>query len=237
MAATSNDPTHRRKSRQEATQPNDQSLPTDKGTPATRPVRKAKGLTETARLPKRSAAGAMPASNPQPPEGSAMRSTHLIPVAVLAFAAACTESASNPMTPIDSQASGSAHFIKNATSCTLNGLNLVCTFKEAGLESGSSETITLAATGTATYECFNNGEKHPRAANKETVSAELSVSGEFTADKNGNVTGTLTLSPPGPGGFACPPGQDLVGPTNVSYTSVGISDADTGGSINISGTF
>jgi hypothetical protein len=128
---------------------------------------------------------------------------------------------------------GNAHFIKSATSASLDGNNLVVTFKEAGLESGSSETVVATADGTATYECFNNGGKHPQAANKETVHAEVSASGEFSADKNGNIVGTLTVQPPGPGGFSCPSGQTLVGPTNVSYTNIVLTDQDSGATIRL----
>ncbi len=127
---------------------------------------------------------------------------------------------------------GNAHFIGSQTGGTLqNNGNLVVNFKEAGLESGSTSTITVSATGTADYECINGGGKNPTADNKDTVSADLSVSGDFTATKNGNVVGTLTLNPPGPGSFSCPNGQRLSGPTNVSYTNVVITDEDTGATL------
>jgi hypothetical protein len=127
---------------------------------------------------------------------------------------------------------GNAHFLKAHTSGTLQSDgDLVVTFKEAGLESGSTSTITVEAVGTADYECINGGNKNPTADNKDTVESDLSVSGEFTADKNGNVRGSLTLNPPGPGDFSCPPGQRLSGPTNVSYTNVVITDEDTGASL------
>jgi hypothetical protein len=127
---------------------------------------------------------------------------------------------------------GNAHFIGSQTGGTLqNNGNLVVSFKEAGLESGSTSTITVSGTGTADYECINGGGKNPTADNKDTVSAEVSASGDFTATKNGNVVGSLTLSPPGPGSFSCPNGQRLSGPTNVSYTGVSITDGDTGASL------
>jgi hypothetical protein len=103
-------------------------------------------------------------------------------------------------------------------------------FKEAGLSNGSIETITLSGTGTADYQCFNNGGKHPRAANKETVSEDSSSTGQFTV-QNGNVTGTLMLQPPGPGDFSCPSGQTLVGPTSVSYSNVTLTDTTSGQSV------
>jgi hypothetical protein len=123
---------------------------------------------------------------------------------------------------------GDAHFIKHSTAATLEGTVLVVTFKEAGLSSGSVETVQVSATGTATYLCINNGGQHPKASNKETVSTELTNSGQFTADQSGNIQGSLSLSPPGPGGFTCPSGQTLTGPTDVRYTNIQLTDLTSG---------
>ena len=129
-------------------------------------------------------------------------------------------------------ASGSPHFINSATNASVDQSgNLVVNFKEAGLSNGSVEDITLSGTGTATYQCFNNGGKHPKAGNKETVSSFSSDTGQFTV-KNGNVTGTLMLEPPGPGDFTCPSGQTLVGPMNVSYSGVTLTDSTSGQSVD-----
>src|SRR5919108_298337 len=103
----------------------------------------------------------------------------------------------------------SPHFIY--ASSGINGTSLTCTFKEAGLGNlgFSSIQITCSASATAIYECVNHGRNHPQAANKETVTAPVSTSGTFPI-RNGQTTGMLTVSAPGPGSFACPPGQDLV---------------------------
>lgn len=114
----------------------------------------------------------------------------------------------------------SPHFIKASASCS--GDNLEVCFKEAGLGS-NPVTISLSGTATATYQCFNNGGNHPKAGNKTTVSSSETVSGTFYP-QNGQVTNCLTLSPPGPGGFTCPSGQVLVGPTNVSYSNLTLTD-------------
>jgi hypothetical protein len=106
-------------------------------------------------------------------------------------------------------------------------------FKEAGLSAGSTEPITLSATGTATYQCFDNGGKRPRARNKKTVSADLSNTQNFPVDQNGNIVGTIAVSAPGPGSFTCPSGQTLLGPTNVSYTDIVLSDAISGAGISL----
>lgn len=114
----------------------------------------------------------------------------------------------------------SPHFIKASASC--DGSNLQVSFKEAGLGS-NPVTISLTGTATATYQCFNGGGNHPKAANKTTVSATQTVSGVFYP-QNGQVTNSLSMSPPGPGGFTCPSGQTLVGPTDVSYSNLSLTD-------------
>jgi hypothetical protein len=40
-------------------------------------------------------------------------------------------------------------------------------------------------------------------------------------------------SRPGPGSFTCPPGQTLVGPTNVSYTNIVLTDLTSGATISL----
>ena len=147
------------------------------------------------------------------------RMLFLFALAVLAF-------------PVAASAAGSAHFIKSQTSASLSGNNLVCSFKEAGLSAGSTETVTCTANATANFECINGGSKHPQAANKETVNATVSGSGTFQVDQNGNIVGSVTATPPGPGDFSCPPGQTLV-LTSVSYSNVVLTDSTSGASISL----
>src|SRR5947207_3588273 len=133
---------------------------------------------------------------------------------------------------------GNAHFIKNASSASLSGSNLVCQFKEAGLASGSVETVSCNATESVTYECVNGGGKNPSASNKHTFATTASKSGQFTADKNGNIVGSLTLSPASAAslGFSCPPGQTVTF-VSVTYSNVTITDSTSGASISVPGTF
>jgi hypothetical protein len=135
-------------------------------------------------------------------------------------------------------ASGNPHFIKSATSATLSGSSLTVSFKEAGLSSGAVETVTVTATARTTYECVNNGGKNPSASNKTTTKTELSASGTFTADRSGNITGSLTLTPPSAAalGFSCPSGQTVTF-VSVSYSNVAITDTTSGASTTFSGTF
>ncbi len=135
-------------------------------------------------------------------------------------------------------ANGSPHFIGHATSAALSGSDLVVNFKEAGLASGSVETVTVSATEAVTYECVNGGGKNPAASNKHTFVITVSQSGTFTADKNGNIVGSLTLSPATAEslGFACPPGQTVTF-VSVSYSDITITDNTSGATTSFEGTF
>jgi hypothetical protein len=126
------------------------------------------------------------------------------------------------------------HFVR--ASAALSGTNLVVSFKEAGLGDNVTITETASATATATYVCVNRGGSNPSAANKTTITAPVSASGEFTSGKNGQITGTLTLSPPGPGSFSCPTGQSLE-LARVTYTNVAITDTTNNITQPIAGTF
>lgn len=131
-------------------------------------------------------------------------------------------------------AGGSPHFIKNATQLSTDGPNLVVSFKEAGLSAGSTETITLTATQFVTYECVNGGGKNPSASNKHSFFTTTSVSGEFTADKNGNIVGSLVLAV-APDNNTCPPGQtDTL--VSVTYSNIQLVDSTSGASLSFGGS-
>jgi hypothetical protein len=56
-------------------------------------------------------------------------------------------------------------------------------------------------------ECVNGGWKNPSASNKTTTQTPVSATGNFPVDQNGNLVGSLTLSPKTAAelGFSCPP--------------------------------
>ena len=128
----------------------------------------------------------------------------------------------------------SPHFVR--ADATLSGTNLIVSFKEAGLGTNQLITYVASADATATYVCVNRGGANPSAANKTTVSGPVSATGTFSSGKNGQVTASLTLNPPGPGGFSCPPGQSLE-IAEVSYTNVAVTDTTNGITEPIPGTF
>lgn len=158
-----------------------------------------------------------------------MRLTNLL--AATAAACAALALAAGPAV------AGNAHFIKSGTSASASGPTLTVKFKEAGLESGSVETITVTAHLDATYQCINGGGKNPDDAKKTSVSGDFSESGEFTAAKNGNLVGSLSMSAPAASDVLdCPNGQREA-LTAVTWSDISITDEDTGATLALPGTF
>jgi hypothetical protein len=63
----------------------------------------------------------------------------------------------------------------------------------------------------------------------------VSASGTFSSGKNGQVTASLTVSPP-PSDISCPSGQSLE-LAQVTYTNVTLTDTTNDVSISVNGTF
>ena len=126
------------------------------------------------------------------------------------------------------------HFVRAGATLNANG-TLTVSFKEAGLGDNQLITYVASADATATYVCVNRGGGNPSAQNKTTVAGPVSATGQFSSGKNGQVTASLTLSPP-PSDISCPPGQRLE-LASVTYTNVAITDATNGVTESIPGTF
>jgi hypothetical protein len=115
---------------------------------------------------------------------------------------------------------GSPHFVDGTVTATRTNNSLTVSGKEAGL--GNEAQVHIVVTATAL--CINPGDHHPRAANKESVSAE----GTFPV-QNGKADFTLTVTavfqPP------CSP------PMTVAFTDVTVTDTTNGISVKLRGTF
>jgi hypothetical protein len=107
---------------------------------------------------------------------------------------------------------------------------LVASFDQRGLGNENID-YTLTADASAVFACINGGGKHPQAANKETINAEVSAAGSFEP-KNGRVQASLSAGPPSAGAFSCPSGQRLV-LASVSYTNVELTDTTNGVSASL----
>ena len=124
----------------------------------------------------------------------------------------------------------SPHFIKATGTLNADG-SLTVNFKEAGLGTNELIDYALTANATATYVCVNKGGANPSAQNKTTVAGPVSATGTFSSGKNGQVTASLTVSPP-PSDISCPPGQSL-NLASVSYTNVTLTDTTNNVSISL----
>src|SRR5262245_65651622 len=113
---------------------------------------------------------------------------------------------------------GSPHFV--TADASRSGDTLSVAFKEAGLGNEPQVHVVLSATAL----CINGGGKHPKAVNKESVSA----ADDFPV-QNGRAEGTLSVTAT----FQpnCSP------PMTVQFTDVSLVDETSGARANIPGTF
>ena len=115
---------------------------------------------------------------------------------------------------------GSPHFISSATTASRSNDTLTVSGKEAGLGDEAQVHIVLNATAL----CINNGGQHPKAVNKESVSA-----GDTFPVQNGKADFTLSVTAvfqP-----SCSP------PMTVEFTNVSVTDTTNGITLKIPGTF
>jgi hypothetical protein len=125
-----------------------------------------------------------------------------------------------------------AFFFSAAASVDSNGV-LTVSWDERGL-GNANVNYTLSGSGSAEYACFNNGGNHPQSTNK-VGPAPFTVNSTPFEVKNGRVLGSLTVTPPGPGSFTCPSGQNLV-LACVNYTDLLLTDTTNMVDIVPSGT-
>ena len=107
---------------------------------------------------------------------------------------------------------GQPHFVGQFTAVHNADDSITISGKEAGLGNESQVHIVI----TATARCINGGGKHPKAANKQDVSA----SGDFPV-QNGRANYSLTLDAP-----AFQPPCDP--PMTLDYVDVTVSDETSG---------
>ena len=115
---------------------------------------------------------------------------------------------------------GSPHFINNAFSISRADTTLTVSGKEAGLGDEAQIHVELSATAL----CINPGGNHPKAANKQSVSA----AGDFPV-QNGKADFTLSVTAT----FQ----PDCSPPMTVQFTDVTVTDTTNGLSRSFSGTF
>jgi hypothetical protein len=158
-----------------------------------------------------------------------MRSTHFVPVALLALAAACSDNAPNPAeTTPDGISAASVHLKGGANakpSFTDNGLTLSSSGELSGL-GGGDITVELTAQGNPTATCTNPaGATQPPGQNPAQVTLTGVQQIPAGSIKNGNVPfSVVTQAPtsPIPGAPGCPNPQWTETITDVAFTSATI---------------
>ena len=127
----------------------------------------------------------------------------------------------------------SPHFLSATDSINQVTGVLTCSWKEAGLGNNQNIDYKCEAQGNATYVCVNGGGKNASASNKTTVTGQVSATGTFSSGKNGAITASLSVNPPGSGDFSCPGGHSLE-LAQVSYSSVFLIDVTNGIQVQLS---
>jgi hypothetical protein len=145
---------------------------------------------------------------------------------LLPLAAALAIAASLAVSSISASATSGAHFFKGTGASVNDDGALVVTIDEAGVGQQQVD-YTLTADASATWACINGGGNHPKAANKETVTGQVSEAASFSPI-NGRVMATMPPTGPlSPGSFTCPSGQTLV-LAAASYTNIVLTDTTNG---------
>jgi hypothetical protein len=143
-----------------------------------------------------------------------------LPVTALAVAALAVPTAAQ---------AGAAKFHSASASIANNGA-LVASFDERGLGNENVD-YRLTAHAEAEFGCINGGDKHPQAANKETISSQVTVTASIEP-KNGRVVASLKSAAPTPGDFSCPNGQKLVF-GSVYYGDIELADTTNGTTVSL----
>jgi hypothetical protein len=99
------------------------------------------------------------------------------------------------------------------------GSTLTVSFKAAGLGNVETADFTLSGEAVVSSRCYTKSGNKPQAANKQET-ASLSTSETFPV-RNGQTTGTITLTAPEPT-LECPPGQIRV-TESVTFQNVVLS--------------
>jgi putative peptide zinc metalloprotease protein len=105
--------------------------------------------------------------------------------------------------------SASASSSSSASAVGGNGRTTV-TISAAGRVPGSTEYILASATAKSTYACVNGSGQVPDPSMKQTTISRVRAPAQpFTADENGNISGSVTLGPPSAESntLVCPQGQ------------------------------
>jgi hypothetical protein len=116
---------------------------------------------------------------------------------------------------------GSPHFVGSGSAVKNADGSLTVSAKEAGLGDEAQINVTISATA----ECINPGQKHPKAANKESVSTTTNEPVQNGKSDYSETLVATTISP------NCSP------PMTIVWTDVTVTDNTNHLTLRIPGTF
>jgi hypothetical protein len=136
------------------------------------------------------------------------------------------------------------HFVQATAEGPDDSGNLRIAWEEAGLGAGELVEYLATANATAVHACRNSGGNFARDAKKQEVVGPVSSGAGIASDRNGTITGRVTLVPPDPvtppdpvyPPDPCSRGQSLV-LVQARYTDVVIADVTNGISEPVPGAF
>jgi hypothetical protein len=156
-----------------------------------------------------------------------MPRTALIALSLL-LAAACSPDSDQPLAPrLMPEVAGDAspHFVRTSAEGPDDLGNLQVLWKEVGLGAGQVIEYSATASATALYACRNSGGNFSRDDKRQQIAGPISSETRVASDRNGEITGSVRLTPPDPifPPDPCSRGQSLV-LIQARYTDVVIAD-------------
>jgi hypothetical protein len=124
----------------------------------------------------------------------------------------------------------SPHFISATASVDSGTGALVVKFKEAGLGTNQLINYEVDATASGQYQWFNHGGNKPQGQPFLFGPTLVTGTGTFDSGKNGQVTASITVSPPAPDAdvLAAGSGKNWTLELTVSYSGITIKDLTNG---------
>lgn len=121
---------------------------------------------------------------------------------------------------------GHPHFLR-APSASLGSPRVMVNWSEAGLgNTGNGINYVASATAGARYQCVKSGYECPKPGHKEEVLTNVYVSATFSVDKNGKITGTMSI--PAPQSTLVCPNYQRVSLVSAVFTNIKLKDTTNG---------
>jgi hypothetical protein len=131
----------------------------------------------------------------------------------------------------------SPHFVSVTAAVNSKGA-LVISYKEAGLAGGETINYIAKADYSAKWGCVSKGEDRPQTDRKHVVEGPVSGTTTDEAEKNGQISGSISLSAPEPAAekLQCTENQEAV-LFSVTFSKVLLEDYTNLITATVGGTY